>query len=324
MSSQHELQIFGVPLVGATVENGRKLLLTVGLILAVLLLTWLLRASLRWASRSSRNSRFRFWGRQIVSLLAATVLVLGVASIWFDDPTRLTTALGLVTAGLAFALQRVITATAGYVIILRGKTFNVGDRIVMGGVRGDVIALSFMQTKIMEMGQPPPVDSAEPAMWVHSRQFTGRIVTVSNDKIFDEPVYNYTYHFPYVWEEIRLPIAYRDDRAKAEQILLAAARNHAIRREQMTEAQVTELESRYQLKMGEIEPKVYWRITDNWLELTVRFLSPDHGTREIKDSMSREVMAALDAAGIGIASATYEITGLPPVLMRQDSSRASQ
>ena len=93
---------------------------------------------------------------------------------------------------------------------------------------------------------------------------------------------------------------------------------------QMTEAQVTELESRYQLKMGEIEPKVYWRITDNWLELTVRFLSPDHGTREIKDAMSREIMAALDAAGIGIASATYEITGLPPVLMRQDSSRASQ
>ena len=46
--------------------------------------------------------------------------------------------LGLVTAGLAFALQRVITALAGYFVILRGNTFNVGDRITMGGVRGDV------------------------------------------------------------------------------------------------------------------------------------------------------------------------------------------
>ncbi len=44
---------------------------------------------------------------------------------------------------------------AGYMVILRGKTFNVGDRIVMGGVRGDMIALDFMQTTIMEMGQPP-------------------------------------------------------------------------------------------------------------------------------------------------------------------------
>ena len=46
---------------------------------------------------------------------------------------------------LAFALQRVVTA-AVYLIILRGMTFNVGDRIVRGGVLGDVVALSFMQT----------------------------------------------------------------------------------------------------------------------------------------------------------------------------------
>ena len=47
------------------------------------------------------------------------------------------------------------------------------------------------------------------------------------------------------------------------------------------------------------------------LTLAVRFLSPDHGTREIKDAMSREILARLDEAGLGIASATYEITGLP-------------
>ncbi|WP_340317365.1 mechanosensitive ion channel family protein [Rhizorhabdus argentea] len=261
--------------------------------------------------------RFRFWLRQAISIAVAALLILGIVSIWFDDPTRLTTAVGLVTAGLAFALQRVITATAGYFVILRGKTFNVGDRIVMGGVRGDVIALSFMQTKIMEMGQPPSVDSAQPAMWVHSRQFTGRIVTVSNDKIFDEPVYNYTYHFPYVWEEMRLPISYRDDRAAAEQILLSAAQRHAVDGRRMGADERDQLERRYGIPIGDTSPKVYWRITDNWLELTVRFLSPDHGTREIKDAMSREILSQLDAAGIGIASATYEITGLPPLEVKQ-------
>ena len=39
----------------------------------------------------------------------------------------------------------------------------------MGGVRGDVVALGSFQTTIMEMGEPPPVQSAEPAVWVHSR-----------------------------------------------------------------------------------------------------------------------------------------------------------
>jgi small-conductance mechanosensitive channel len=311
MAASDAIQLFGVDLVGATPENGRKLLLTIGLIVVALALAWAGRRIVAAIGRSTRSDRFRFWARQVVSILTAVAVVLGIISIWFDDPTRLTTALGLVTAGLAFALQRVITATAGYFVILRGKTFNVGDRIVMGGVRGDVIALTFMQTKIMEMGQPPPVAGAEPPMWVHSRQFTGRIVTVSNDKIFDEPVYNYTYHFPFVWEEMRLPVSYRDDRHEVERILLEAAQHHAVKEEDLGEEQRRQLERRYRIPVGDIAPRVYWRITDNWLELAVRFLSPDHGTRQIKDAMSREIMARLDEAGIGIASATYEITGLP-------------
>lgn len=315
MSGSHALELFGVTLVGATPENGRKLLLTIAIVALVLLFSKLVRKLLS-ATGNRAGDRIRFWLRQATALLAALVLVVAIVSVWFDDPTRLTTALGLVSAGLAFALQRVITAVAGYFVILRGKTFNVGDRIVMGGVRGDVIALSFMQTKIMEMGQPPGVSGAEPAMWVHSRQFTGRIVTVSNDKIFDEPIYNYTYHFPYVWEELRLGVRYGDDRATVEQLLLEAARRHAVTDETLDETHRAELERRYRLPIGEVEPKVYYRLTDNWLELTVRFLSPDHGTREIKDQMSREILDQLEARKIDIASATFEITGLPPLTVQ--------
>ena len=146
--------------------------------------------------RQSERDAFQFWAKQGVSLIVAAILLLGILSIWFDNPARLASALGLIGAGIAFALQRVITAVAGYFVILRGKTFNVGDRIVMGGVRGDVIGLSFMQTRIMEMGQSPQGAGRCPSMWVRSRQFTGRIVTVTNDKVFDEPVYNYTHEFP--------------------------------------------------------------------------------------------------------------------------------
>ena len=173
------------------------------------------------------SARFRFWSRQAVSILITLLLLVCLLSIWFDDPARLGTVFGLVTAGVAFALQRVITAVAGYFVILRGKTFNVGDRILMGGVRGDVIGLTFMQTRIMEMGQSPR-EETDSRSWVHSRQFTGRIVTVTNDKVFDEPVYNYTHEFAYIWDEIRLPARYADDRATAEAILLEAARAHAV------------------------------------------------------------------------------------------------
>jgi small-conductance mechanosensitive channel len=218
---------------------------------------------------------------------------------------------------VAFALQRVITAVAGYFVILRGKTFNVGDRIVMGGVRGDVIDLSFMQTRIMEMGQSPKEQGDAPSMWVRSRQFTGRIVTVTNDKVFDEPVYNYTREFPYIWDEINLPIRYQDDRARAEQILLEAARRHAVTQDRIGEQEVKRIHDSFGIDMGEIDPKTFWRITDNWLEVTVRFLAPDHGVRTIKDAMSRDILAALDEAKIGIASGTYAIVELPPIKVEE-------
>ncbi len=58
-----------------------------------------------------------------------------------------------------------------------------------------MIALGFIQTTIMEMGQPPPVQSAATTTWVTGRQFTGRIVSVSNSVIFADPVYNYSRDF---------------------------------------------------------------------------------------------------------------------------------
>jgi small-conductance mechanosensitive channel len=55
------------------------------------------------------------------------------------------------------------------------------------------------------------------------------------------------------------------------------------------------------------------RLTDNWLELTVRFLVQEHGIRELKDVMSREIVALFEAAHIAIASSTLEVVGLPSV-----------
>lgn len=54
-------------------------------------------------------------------------------------------------------------------------------------------------------------------------------------------------------------------------------------------------------------PALYYRLTDNWLELTVRFIAPTHAIRELKDAMSREILARFDDAGLRVASATLEI-----------------
>ena len=62
------------------------------------------------------------------------------------------------------------------------------------------------------------------------------------------------------------------------------------------------------------------RLTDNWVELTVRFITTDHGIRDVKDSMSREILQGFNQAGIGVASSTYDIVGMPPLTIKMDQS----
>ena len=311
------MDVFGIRLVGVNAENGQKLLLTAVFIAVVMLLRSLFARLIR-ALTGGRREQVRFWARQGLALAAALLILLGILSIWFDDPTRLATGLGLVTAGLAFALQKVVTAIAGYVVILRGKNFGVGDRITMGGVRGDVIALGFIQTTIMEMGQPPAVQGADPAMWVRSRQYTGRVVTVSNARIFDEPVYNYTRDFPYLWEEIAIPIPYTADRRRAEQIILDSVTRHTTPLEEYGREALDRMRRQYFVReVADLRPRVYFRLTDNWLELTVRFIVQEHGVRDVKDAISRDLLDGFDAAGIGLASATFAVVEFPTLRIEQ-------
>jgi small-conductance mechanosensitive channel len=318
----HSLQIGGVKLLGFNSDNARKLLFTLILLALLYLLSKLLRAIAHWVGGARQPTAF--WARQGISLVTFILGIVGFLSIWFDNPSRLATGAGLLGAGLAFALQKVVTSFAGYFVILRGKNFNVGDRISMGGVRGDVIALTFIQTAIMEMGEPPAVQSDDPGMWVRSRQYSGRIVTISNAQIFDTPVYNYSRDFPYIWEEMLLPISYKDDRHRAEQILLDSVARHTTDIANLAQPELDRLHKQFFIEAPDLKPRVFLRITDNWVELTVRFLCSTHDIRALKDRISRDILAGLDDAGIGIASGTYEIVGLPPIRLENPPPRVSQ
>src|SRR4051812_12957188 len=118
-----------------------RAVMTIVAVLVVLGIRALVVLAVRRAIGKGNNDRAVFWTRQVGALAAfALILLIGV-SIWFDDPARFATVAGFATAGLAIAAQRAVTAFAGYLVVMRGHTFTVGDRIKMGGVRGDVIAL---------------------------------------------------------------------------------------------------------------------------------------------------------------------------------------
>lgn len=123
------VELLGVKLVGINVENVKKRFFSIVFVLAIMLLGRLLR----WLAHRNawdKAGKLSFWAHQGISIATAVLLVTGLVSIWFNNPAQLTTAAGMVTAGLAFALQRVVTAFAGYLVILREKrlVLAIGSR----------------------------------------------------------------------------------------------------------------------------------------------------------------------------------------------------
>ena len=117
---------------------------------------------------------------------------------------------------------------------------------------------------------------------------------------------------------MHLPISYKDDRRTAEQILLDAAAKHTVKITELAEPALTILKERFFIEAAGIQPRVYYRLTDNWIELAVRFLCREHDVRTLKDAMSRDILENLEKHGIGVASGTYDIVGLPPVHVTLD------
>jgi small-conductance mechanosensitive channel len=101
----------------------------------------------------------------------------------------LTVTLGVAGAGIAFALQEVIASFAGWFAIALSGFFRTGDRVQLGGIRGDVIDIGVLRTTLMELGE-----------WVSGDLYSGRVVRIANSFVFKEPVFNYSADFPFLWD----------------------------------------------------------------------------------------------------------------------------
>ncbi|WP_224240159.1 mechanosensitive ion channel family protein [Hyalangium gracile] len=301
------MEFFGVRILGLNPETLRKVVLSLAVLVVVMGVRALLGVVVGLGTGVSRRS---IWARKYIRLAFGGLGTLLLLSIWFDNPTRLATFLGLLAGGLAFASQNAVLSVAGYFVIVFGKTFDLGDRIQIGDVRGDVLDIGLLKTTVMEMGVPPLLHP-DPHHWVGARQYTGRVVTITNAEVFKQPTYNYTRNFNFLWEELRLPLRYDTDPRKAEAIVLAAVREATAGIIEEGHRQLANMRERYLIHSGELEPRAYLRLTDNWVELSVRFLVNTYGVREVKDVIARRILERFREEDLELASTTVELVHPP-------------
>ena len=240
--------------------------------------------------------------RRAIHFVAFLVALVVIGYVWGIFSTHTSWAFGLAAAGFAFALQEVLGAVAGWFNIQLGGIYRIGDRIEVAGVHGDVIDITPVRTKILEIGGG---GSSSTDLWVHGRQATGRIVTVSNKATFDEPVFNYSTMFEYVWHEVTIPVGHDADWQRAEEIMRDAALE--VSPSQEAQQAVDEMRRRYPIPISDLEPRVFIRATDNYMELSARFVIEVRTARVVTDEFTRLVMKHFADADIAVASTSMDV-----------------
>ncbi|MBL7874441.1 MAG: mechanosensitive ion channel [Cyclobacteriaceae bacterium] len=273
------------------------------MLLLWLMIIWLVSKFVRLQiTRSQVDSEVGYKAKKAVTFSAYVLFLLIVIILYSESLGGLTVALGVAGAGIAFALQEVIASFAGWLALLFGNFYKTGDRVQLGGIKGDVIDIGILRTTLMETGN-----------WVDGDLYNGRIVRIANSFVFKEPVFNYSGDFPFLWDEIKVPIRYGSDFELARSICHKVAEKITGGYGREAEETWAHMTRKYQVEKATTQPMITLLANDNWIEFTVRYVVDFKRRRITKSLLFTDLLNEIQSTQgkVQLASATFEITAMP-------------
>ena len=240
----------------------------------------------------------RYRARKMVSLAAWGLIVFVLVGVFSDRLGSFAVAFGVAGAGVAFALQEVIASVAGWIAITLGHAFRIGDRIKLGETLGDVIDIGMLRTTLMECGG-----------WIDGDNYNGRIVTVANSFLFKGPLINYTGDFPFLWDEIVVPIRHGSSLENTRNMLQSTAADLLSEYARGASEQWSEMVSRYRIEDARVKPMVMMRADENWMTFTLRYVVDYRSRRTTKDQLWREIIDQIGRrSDVHLACSSLEVS----------------
>jgi small-conductance mechanosensitive channel len=234
--------------------------------------------------RSVDDPAVRFTVTKVVTYGLGFAVFAILARIWSQGATGLATYLGLVSAGIAIALQDPLTNLAGWVYILARRPFRIGSRIQIGPHAGDVIDIRIFRFVMLEIGN-----------WVHADQSTGRLLHVPNGWVFKQAVANYDEAFGYIWNELEVTVTFESNWRPAKEALLRVLNEHAARRAPDVQKRLEAAAESFHLRFTKLTPVVWTAVVDHGVRLTLRYLCEPRERRSSSSELWESILDVIDA-----------------------------
>ena len=240
------------------------------------------RTIFRYVHDPRRRYQFLLMRRIVIWIAIALVLIFAFVT----EIGAVATFAGLITAGVAVALQNVIVSIVGYFFLIGKYGIRVGDRVQVGTVTGEVVDIGLVRFHLLELSDVSP--DAEP---------TGRVVAFSNSVVFQSTsgLFKQIPGINFSWREIVLKFAPDSDfHAIRDRIHNAIDKAFSDYQESF-DVQRRRLEvSLSSITPAELKPRMRIHFTTSAVEVIVRFPVVTDKAGEIDERLIGEIFAAID------------------------------
>jgi small-conductance mechanosensitive channel len=274
----------------ATLRNHRDIALK-GLLVRLILLALVLgivfgaaelgrRAVYRYVHEPRRRYQFLLLRKFALWFFIAIIIAFSFAS----KLGSVVTFAGLITAGVAVALQNVILSTVGYFFLIGKYGVRLGDRVQIGGVTGEVVEIGLVRLHLMELSGGDFLP-------------TGRIVAFSNSIVF-QPTAGVFRQIPgtnFLWHEITLELSLDTDYSEVRRRLLGVVNKVLSDYRENLDRQYRVLQSNFFfVPAAEFHPKLQLQFLPSALQVNIRYPVDRHQASEIDERLSQALLHELD------------------------------
>lgn len=236
----------------------------------VVLINRLARPALQRAHITPRQAlRLRRSVRFSLGLLLLAFLIV----VWAEELRSAALVISAFAVAIAVTCKELNANVLGWWMKHASRSYRTGDRIEIGGFRGEVADYGLFTTTLAE---------------VQGDFRTGRVIVVPNNMLLTHAVRNETFASAFTWQEMEIPVAPGEDWREAEAHLLESARAETAAFSSELERQLEEAQERFALRPFHPEPRVVLSLLgDGKVRLTLRVPLPLPSACDVKERILR-------------------------------------
>lgn len=235
------------------------------------------------------NERF-YMANKAINLINFTLIIIILLFAYIENVSYFVTVLGFASAGIAIAMKDWFMNILGWMVIVFGGSFHVGDRVKVkkDGLPyvGDIIDISLQRMTILE--------DITLTTYVENRR-SGRVVFIPNNYVFTTLIANYTHGtLKTVWDGIDVTITFDSNHKKAMYIIKEITKKYSKGYTDIARRSLNQLRNQYSLKNTNVEPRIYSFLEPHGLTISTWYMTNSYAALVLRSSISSDIVDAIN------------------------------